>query len=366
MNDRFGGLARRAPGLLLVLAGLAIAGPGQAAERDGHPFALVPPDKVAALAHAPDSPIRTQAIHSADRFIDRAPHAMATIHVEGTLPHQGIYDESREAIRDFSAASELALAGRLTGDPRYTDRATAILSAWITTYRSNFNPIDETLMDWLLIANDLLPDSARAPLAPAMNRFMRSMAEGYLERLPTLTGNTAINNWQSHRIKLITLAAYGLGDPRLIAQAKAAFRAQIAANILADGSTEDFADRDAVHYAAYDLQGLDEAAMAAKQHGDDWYHLKNPAGSSLESAMLWLLPYAEGVKTHKEFEHSNVKFDAQRRDAGLAEFNGSLDPKDTGDAIEIAARLDGRFAAVSKQVEGGPTHYLYDLAWPVE
>src|SRR4051794_11065393 len=83
--------------LLLGAAALLPLAPAPAAEPG---FALVRPAEAEALARIANGALRAEVIRFADRLLDRAPHAMARLHVEGTLPHQGIYDESREALRD--------------------------------------------------------------------------------------------------------------------------------------------------------------------------------------------------------------------------------------------------------------------------
>jgi len=289
---------------------------------------------------------------------------MTRLQIEGTLPHHGAYDESVEAVRDFSAARDLALSGRLTGNSEDSRKAAAIISSWLSVYRPSHNPIDETQLDGLFIAYDLLPADIKAPLKNPMNRFLRELARGYLERIPAVTWDTATNNWQSHRVKLVTLAAYELGDADLVARAKDAFYAQISANIRPDGSTVDFAQRDAVHYAVYDLEPLALAALAAREHGDDWYHLKSPNGVGLEEALLWVKRYADGKATHEEFVHSKVKFDAERRKAGVKGFGGRFDPKSARALMMIAARLDPRFVPATKAL--GWSTPLFDLVWPLK
>ena len=326
-------------------------------------FALIAPAAADALRDAPTSPARAAAIRSADRVADRLPHTVPRIHVEGTLPHQGIYDESREALRDFPAARDLALAARLTGRERYATQAARLIEAWSSAYRPSFNPIDETGIDGLVVAYDLLPDAAKAPLARSVGRLLRELAEGYLERMPSLRGGTATNNWQSHRIKLVALTAYAIGDPALIAGARRAYAAQLAANIGADGTTIDFTQRDAVHYVVYDLEPLALAALAAARHGDDWYHLRAPSGASLAQALDWLVPYADGSRTHVEFVHSTVRFDGERRDAGVPGFAGDFDPKVAREVFALAARLDGRYAALARKL--GASDPLLDIAWPL-
>lgn len=51
--------------------------------------------------------------------VDDQPKARAKLHTEGTLPHEGIYDESVEAQKDLGLMRDAALAWRATGDERY-------------------------------------------------------------------------------------------------------------------------------------------------------------------------------------------------------------------------------------------------------
>jgi hypothetical protein len=168
------------------------------------------------------------------------------------------------AKQDQPIVLDLALAWRLSGDRRYFDQAVRYLIARADVYRMSFNPIDETGFDALLLATDLveadLPPSTRATL----DRFWRRMAEGYLSAMDGTPKNRH-TNWQSHRVKLATLAAFQVGDPALIARAREAFRRQIAANVRPDGSVFDFHERDALHYVTYDLDPLLVAAIAAQR-----------------------------------------------------------------------------------------------------
>ena len=56
---------------------------------------------------------------AAERHLDDKPHALAHVHTEGTLPHQGIRDESIEAERDWPLARQAALAWRVSAGARY-------------------------------------------------------------------------------------------------------------------------------------------------------------------------------------------------------------------------------------------------------
>jgi hypothetical protein len=298
----------------------------------------------------------------AGRALSRPPGAIPELHTEGTLPGKGIRDISLKAKQDQPIVLDLALAWRLSGDRRYFDQAVRYLIAWADVYRMSFNPIDETGFDALLLATDLveadLPPSTRATL----DRFWRRMAEGYLSAMDGTPKNRH-TNWQSHRVKLATLAAFQVGDPALIARAREAFRRQIAANVRPDGSVFDFHERDALHYVTYDLDPLLVAAIAAQRHGEGWYRWKSASGASLAQAVRWLEPYARGEKTHIEFVRSRIQFDRDRAAAGQSEY--APHPWKRRNAVNtfaMAALLDRayvRFAeTLGRETERVPTAWI--------
>jgi hypothetical protein len=180
-----------------------------------------------------------------------------------------------------------------------------------------------------------------------MDAFLQRMAEAFLVSMET--GNVPIpqtltNNWQSHRIELASLAAFQTGDPKLVARAKAQFHKQIGANLRPDGSTLDFEQRDALHYVNYSLQPLLITALAARLHGEDWYNLRNPEGSSLPKSVEWLSRFATGERTHVEFVKSVVPLDRQRAEAGHPTYKPHpWQPYSAAKAFSIAAQLDRRY-----------------------
>ncbi|HEY3598778.1 MAG TPA: alginate lyase family protein, partial [Paraburkholderia sp.] len=166
------------------------------------------------------------------------------------------------------------------------------------------------------------------------------------------------NNWQSHRVKLIAMAAFTLDNRKMIDAAQRLFIEHINDNIAPDGSTVDFTERDALHYVTYDLQPLVTAALAARRHNRNWLPQRAPSGATLAAALGWLTPYAEGKKTHEEFVHSSVPFDAKRREAGLPGFSGQWDPNNAAELFHLAARLDGRYTPIALKLAPTPPAWL--------
>ena len=285
---------------------------------------------------------------------DVPPHAMAHLHTQGLLPHQGIHDASAQTERDWPLALRAAAAWRLA----LLQQVTRYLDAWAGTYRPDFNPIDETNLAQLFQAYALTREALPASTRTAMDTLAREIAEGYLARLRKKTGSTYINdinNWQSHRIKLLAVSAATLGDPQLVAAARHRLMRQVAANIHPDGSTVDFAQRDALHYVTYDLEPLVQAALALSPYaGENLLEARSSSGSSIAAALAWLAPYAEGRRTHQEFVHTSEPFDIERRKAGLKGYGGTWDPRNSATLYAYAAVLLPPYRALAARLGNRP------------
>jgi hypothetical protein len=288
---------------------------------------------------------------------DAQQHAIADIHVEGTLhPSEAVLF----ARRDLTLMRRAALAWRANGDRVQFDVARRLLTAWVDTYRPNLNPIDETEFDRLIdtfgILSDSVPPADRQRIAAWLDTWGWAYIHS-IHRLARPNHTIWINNWQSHRIKLITLIAATTDDKRLLGEARHLFQRQIAANIHPDGETLDFFQRDALHYVVYDLDPLLRAALVARRFsGEDWYHWETTDHASLARAVAWLLPYATGRFTHEEFVHSQVDFDAQRAAAGMKGFKGLFDVHNAAETYWLASRFDPALEPLARSLGPEPDY----------
>jgi hypothetical protein len=293
--------------------------------------------------------------------VNDTPHPLPRLHTEGTLPHEGIYDQSVEAAKELDLMRNAALAWRATSDDRFLKLVDRFLLAWVTTYKPSFNPIDETRFEGLILAYDMTASALPVKTRNATMQFLNNFASGYIAQIDAQSRplkGTFANNWQSHRVKLIAMIAFTLDNRKMIATAQRLFLEHIGDNIAPDGSTLDFNERDALHYVTYDLQPLVTAALAARRHNRNWLPERAANGASLAAALDWLTPYALGQKSHEEFVHSSVPFDAKRREAGLPGYSGPWDPKNAAELFHLAARLDGRFAPVALKLAPTPPAWL--------
>ncbi|KAF1032854.1 MAG: hypothetical protein GAK37_00344 [Pseudomonas sp.] len=302
-------------------------------------------------------------LKSAQNHLGDEPNPLAHIHTEGTLPHQGIRDQSLVAEKDWPIVRQAALAWRLSGDARYLKQVDNYLAAWAGTYQPDFNPIDETNLDMLINAYTLTADSLQPQTRDAMRGLLTRLGNGYIAHIEQFRGQkkgTNTNNWQSHRVKLVTVAAAALGDRAMLQQAFHLFQQQVADNILPDGSVTDFQDRDALHYVVYDLEPLVQAALAAKPYGigGDWLKMTAPNGASLAAALNWLAPFADGQRTHQEFVHTHVQFDKDRARVGEPGYAGLWQPKSSNTLYWLAAQLDTRYLPLARQLAPNPPDWI--------
>jgi len=326
---------------MFVYAGVACAAP----PADG------PSAWCAASPASANQPAGVKVLAWASQNLTAVPHAMPRLHTEGMLPHQGISDESVAAKRDFPLMRNAALAWRLTGDRRYAEQVDTFLFAWTTTYTPSFNPIDETDFDGLIDAYVLTRDALSPQTRDATKRFLRTLAEGYIARSETIRDS---GNWQSHRVKLMAMSAAALEDRELLSKVHRLFLQQIGNNVQPDGSVWDFWDRDALHYVLYDLEPLVKAAIAAQPFEKGWLYEKAGSGVTLASAIDWLIPYANGERTHQEFVHSHAAFDKKRADAGVPGYSGEWDRKKARWLFWSATWLDGRYRPVAEGLGPAP------------
>jgi hypothetical protein len=300
-------------------------------------------------------------VRSVEARVNEQPKALVHLHIEGLLPHEGIRDASEAALNDMELMRDAALAWRVTSDARYLALVNRFLLAWVTTYQPDFDPIDETRFESLIVAYDMTASTLPVKTRNAAAAFIAKLGAGYVAQIEAqkrpLTG-TWRNNWQSHRIKLIALAAFTLGDRKMMNAAQRLFVEHLADNIGPDGTTLDFTERDAVHYAVYDLQPLVTAALAARRFNRNWLRERGANGATLEAALDWLVPYARGEKTHEEFVNSSVAFDAKRREAGLPGYAGPWSPKNATELFYLAARLDGRYNSVAQLLAPQPPAWV--------
>ncbi len=276
----------------------------------------------------------------ADKILSDRPNPIPLIQTEGRLAGDPVKMRTWQSLDDMNKLRNLSYAWAVTGDARYENKIHQFLIAWAAANHSAGDPIDDTNLEPVIIAYDLTRQTFEPRQREMIDRYLRGIFDAEAK-----TGigpaHTTVNNWNSHRVKLLGLIAFTLENRALIDLVTSAYQKQIRQNILPDGSSIDFHERDALHYHLYDIQPLLTLAIAARNNGYDFYNYRSPTGSSLPGAVAFLLSFANGSRTHLEFVNSTVPFDHQRAANGEGEYKSHLwNPHNAISILELAEQFD--------------------------
>ncbi|MCO5934171.1 alginate lyase family protein [Mucilaginibacter sp. RB4R14] len=183
----------------------------------------------------------------------------------------------------------------------------------------------------------------------------------------TAKGNkgTAINNWNSHRIKMFTLIAYTLHDSSYQSAITRALEQQLNINLNPDGTTHDLMERNAFHYQTYDIEPLLSACIAIyRATGKNYFTWQTVNQSTLKKCVDYITPYMTGEKTHPEFVNSKVPFDKKRAENGEKGYApGTLfEPKNGLYVFSLATFFDDDYLKVIHEAAKDENYFNWRLA----
>ncbi len=297
----------------------------------------------------------------ADETLGEDPHPIDTIRTEGLLQGDPKKTATTLSLKDMHKMYALALVYRVSKDKKYLDKLGQFLTAWAGTNHPKGDPIDDTNLDPVIEAYDMV----KKDLDPEQDGKVREWLLATADTERTAVYNrparaTSWNNWHSHRLKIVGEIAYAIGDTALENYTIRALREQIGRNLNTDGSSSDFVSRDALHYHVYDLEPLLKLAIVLKRTtGVNYYTYESPAGTSIKKSVDWLLPYLNGEKTHAEFVNSTVDFDRKRAQNGEASYKaGTLfEPKNGIATLVLADYFDPHLLPLAIRLTGKENLY---------
>jgi hypothetical protein len=297
----------------------------------------------------------------ADEALQEEPNPIDTIRTEGLLQGDPRKTATWAAFGDFRKMYALALAYRVTGHRAYLDKTTVYLFDWASTNIPRGDPIDDTNLDPAIEAYDMIKDKLVYGENKRIRNWLRRTAQAEIDAPYNQPGRgTASNNWHSHRLKIVGEIAYAIGDVALERYCVDELKAQIRRNLHADGSSDDFVERDALHYHVYDLEPLLKLSIVLKRAtGVDYYTYEAPSGSSIKKSVDWLLPYLDGRKTHAEFVNSTVEFDRRRAQNGEAGYKAGtmFEPKNGVATLLLAGWFDDALMEPARRLLGSTDTY---------
>jgi hypothetical protein len=303
---------------------------------------------------------------AADSALHQTPNPIVEILSQGLLAGDPRKTASLKAVEDAYKTYALALAYTYLGKKEYLIKATDFLKAWANTNKATGDPINQTKLEDMVTAYDLVRSKIKADERTLIDTWMKSIADAMVNSA-TAKGNrgTAINNWNSHRIKMITLIAYTLHDDSYNSIITQELEKQLNVNLNPDGTTHDLLERDAFHYQTYDLEPLLSTCIAIyRAGGKNYFSYQTANGSSIKKCVDYMTPFMTGEKTHPEFVNSKVAFDlkrAQNNEKGYAP--GTLfEPKNGIETFALAAYFDDGYADIIRKAAHDDNYFNWRLA----
>jgi hypothetical protein len=224
---------------------------------------------------------------------------------------------SRLAMKDADIAAILAISYRVTGNINYFNKARYILTRWATINNPTGQPIDETRLEGMIWAYDLIACDLPERDQTLILHWFRRM---YTKKLEWKFGRaTTMNNHRIHQLKMMLLLDKVLHDDKRWASDKASAIKYSSINLQSpSGVSIDYLERSALYYHNYVMQPWIEISLVTGCCGQSVYQ-----GFSFLSHKIVL------HQTDKEFSNSKAKIDALRAQGGFtyAKRGGTFDLK---------------------------------------
>jgi len=288
----------------------------------------------------------------AESALNDTPNPRDTIVSEGHLATHPDKIASQICMKDFNKIYALAIVHKVTNDKKYFDKAIVFLKAWATVNHPLGNPINDTKLDNLFEAYDMLRSQVSDADKAIIDSWLITMADNEIKTAKK-GKTTSMNNWHSHRLKVIGQIGYILDNKTFRDFATNGLLMQIDTNLNKDGASWDFLERDALHYHAYDLEPMLALAIIIKRAtGSDEFTYVSPKGASIKKSVDWFLPYLNGEKTHGEYVNSKVAFDRERAKNNEKGFSigANFEPSNGLLTLLLASWFDNKYASTARLI----------------
>ncbi|NVD08587.1 hypothetical protein FCU94_17210 [Vibrio sp. JPW-9-11-11] len=280
------------------------------------------------------------------------------------FPHVGY---ERKTLKSHTTGIyALALAWNLTENSEEADRYLQKATDLIINLAKSISPSPHTPNESILL--DVY--EAYSLIKPAMNRESVEVIEQWLTRQADyfrhykLTGTLIKNNWENVRLAILFNLALILDDTELYQYSVSALKRFTKVNVEPDGKTNDFTNRDAVTYHAYNQQYYARilkavTAYKGKRAADQLFTYKeNNHGSIADAYQFWVPYFTDPVNNvHIEFVNTGWKPDLKRGDA-----NKPYQPAGTVYAMAHMVAYDSKAFDYIKTVQPDKQAYTLRLS----
>jgi hypothetical protein len=259
-----------------------------------------------------------------NKFLKKSPNSIPVLGSAGKI---NITDSnlisSRKALQDADHAAVLALTFALTNNTDYLNKTRDILLSWSVVNQPTGNPVDETRLEGMIWAYDLVSCFLVEKDREIIESWFDNMRAKKLSwKFGPLTTN---NNHRIHQQKMILLLDKILNRDEDWKDdlAKTQKYSEINLNVIT-GESIDYKERDALYYHNYDLQSWLEISLISGC-------CKQPVTQAFNFLSNHILSHNIGG----EFLYSNAKIDKLRDEGGFeyAKKGGNFDVKKAASTI---------------------------------
>ncbi|MFP4053229.1 MAG: alginate lyase family protein [Phycisphaerae bacterium] len=343
-----------------ILTGAAMTSPVRAGQTPGefdipsvNPLGSEQLEKLRHLAATdPEAKaLAEQARKNAAELLDAKPHPLKVIHYEGLVNTDPRRIATVRKLREMGDVARLVRYWQVSADPNAAETLQRFILAWTGTYRLTGNDVNENKFRPLLVAYHAL--------RPEFDPRDRRRVDPWVEELGKLHAEAVkksrhFTNRYGKHVRLATLAGMILGRDEWLAVAREGVKRFVRKSLHKDGTSEDLQRRDTLTYHASALRPPIELAMLSGAKGRELYTWESPRGGSLKKSVDYVVPYALGKKTRREWKNTKVGLDRRRAEAGLDKYKpGKLyEPSQALELMEEASYFDPGLLKVVRHLTG--------------
>ncbi|WP_163325414.1 alginate lyase family protein [Draconibacterium mangrovi] len=211
----------------------------------------------------------------------------------------------------------------------YLNKATSLILNWALINEPTKHTPNESLLSPIYEAYSIIRKSIDEGDRKQIDQWIK-MRANYYKNLK-LDGTLLENNWNTIRINFLFYFAEILEDEILYNYAVSQFKSHIELNILSDGISHDFVNRDALTYHAYNLLFYSRilksvATFKGRDAALRLYRLKNNKGSSLEDCVTFWEPYLIDPANNVHLEFVNTSWEPDKSNSA---YNKPYNPNGT-------------------------------------
>ncbi|NJK90666.1 MAG: hypothetical protein HC904_01825 [Blastochloris sp.] len=285
-------------------------------------------------------------------LLEKEPRPLKVIHYEGLVNTDPRRLETVQHLQDMDDLAALFEVWQVTGEERLAERCRRYILAWTGSYIPTGNDVNENKLSPVLVAWLGLKEGFSKEDAERIRTWMEEMGGKHAPVVREKQGE--LTNRYTKSLRLLYLLGEGAGREEWKELAFVGFQRFVTESLRAEGGSADLERRDTLTYHCSGLRPLLSLALLAPK-GEAWFGWESPQGGSVKKSVEYVIPYAQGTKTRKEWVNSVVELDRKRAAAGLEEYRiGRLfEPVQALPMLEEASRFDQELVELVLKLQGG-------------